>query len=150
MALRKIVIDNPHFLRKKCRPVTEANASVRRVLDDMAEAMYNTGNGAGLAACQIGILKRMVVIDMGDGLLKMVNPKIIEASGRQECEEGCLSFPGRWGKTIRPAVVKVRYLDKNGRKKCIVGKGDMAKCLCHEIDHLNGIVFLDRVVEWIH
>ena len=69
-------------------------ASVRRVLDDMAEAMYNTGNGAGLAACQIGILKRMVVIDMGDGLLKMVNPKIIEASGRQECEEGCLSFPG--------------------------------------------------------
>nr|WP_317413149.1 peptide deformylase [uncultured Solibaculum sp.] len=149
MALRKIVIGNPYFLRRKCRPVLEVNDSIRQMLDDMAETMYHTGNGAGLAACQVGILRRMVVIDMGDGLIKMVNPKLVEAKGRQKCVEGCLSFPGRWGKTIRPAVVTVQYQDENGRKREIVGKGDLAKCLCHEIDHLNGVVFLDRVVQWL-
>lgn len=149
MALRNIVIGNAYFLRRKCRPVLEVNDSIRQMLDDMAETMYHTGNGAGLAACQVGILRRMVVIDMGNRLIKMVNPKLVEAKGRQECVEGCLSFPGRWGKTIRPAEVKVQYLDENGQRRQMVGEGDLAKCLCHEIDHLNGVVFLDRVVQWL-
>lgn len=119
------------------------------ILDDMAETMYAQGNGAGLAACQVGILKRLVVIDMGDGLIKLVNPVVEEQGGLQECEEGCLSIPDRFGKTLRPQFVTVTALDENGKEIRIRGEGDLAKCLCHELDHLDGILFVDHMVEEI-
>ena len=111
--------------------------------------MYNTENGGGLATCQVGILKRLVVIDVGTGLLKLVNPKIIETSGLQERLEGCLSFPNQWGKVLRPQKVTVEALDENGEEIIITGEDQLAQCLCHEIDHLDGVVFVDKVVEWM-
>ncbi len=149
MALRQLRYFDDEILRKKCKEVHVIDGKIRQLLDDMAETMYHTGNGAGLAASQVGILKRLVVIDMGDGLIKLVNPKIIGTSGVQECIEGCLSFPDRWGKTIRPQKVTVQALNENGEEIFVTGENDLAKCLCHEIDHLDGIVFLDRVFEFI-
>ncbi|MPM96056.1 Peptide deformylase [bioreactor metagenome] len=111
--------------------------------------MYNTENGGGLAAPQVGILKRLVVIDMGQGLIKLVNPKIIKQEGTQEVVEGCLSIPNKWGKLIRPAKVTVQALNENGEKIILTGTGDLAKCFCHEIDHLEGILFTDFVTEYI-
>lgn len=102
MALREIVLYDDPVLRKKSRPVAEVNDKIRQLLDDMAQTMYHSQIGAGLAAPQVGILKRLVVIDMGDGLIKLVNPEIVEAEGEQEVIEGCLSFPNRWGKLKRP------------------------------------------------
>lgn len=150
MALRNLRYEDDEILRKKSREVPEVNDKIRQLLDDMADTMYALGNGAGLAACQVGILKRLVVIDMGDGhLMKLVNPKIIGSSGVQECLEGCLSFPDRFGKTVRPQKVIVQALDENGEEQILTGDGELAKCFCHEIDHLNGIVLPDRVTEWI-
>ncbi|WP_066647107.1 peptide deformylase [Christensenella timonensis] len=149
MAQRKLRIFGDDILRKKSREVTEVNDRIRMILDDMAETMYAQGNGAGLAACQVGILKRLVVIDMGDGLIKLVNPVMEEQSGLQECEEGCLSIPDRFGKTLRPQSVTVTALDENGKETRIRGEGDLAKCLCHELDHLDGILFVDHMIEEI-
>ncbi len=149
MAQRKLRILGDDILRKKSREVTEVNDRIRMILDDMAETMYAQGNGAGLAACQVGILKRLVVIDMGDGLIKLVNPVVEEQGGLQECEEGCLSIPDRFGKTLRPQFVTVTALDENGKEIRIRGEGDLAKCLCHELDHLDGILFVDHMVEEI-
>ncbi|ACL74426.1 peptide deformylase [Ruminiclostridium cellulolyticum] len=149
MALRNIRTLDDEVLRKKCRPVDEVNDKVRELLKDMADTMYNTGNGAGLAAPQVGILKRIVVIDMGDGLINLVNPEIVEQKGSQEVIEGCLSILGKWGKVIRPTEVKVKALNEKGEEVIITGKKDMAKCLCHEIDHLDGILFTDKVTEYI-
>jgi peptide deformylase len=149
MALRDIRTLEDDVLRKKSRPVEEVNDKIRELLKDMADTMYNTGYGAGLAAPQIGILRRMVVIDMGDGLINLINPEIIQEKGSQEVIEGCLSIPGRWGKVIRPAEVKVRALNERGDEVIIKGKGDLAKCLCHEIDHLDGVLFIDKVTEYI-
>ncbi|EPR14406.1 peptide deformylase [Ruminiclostridium papyrosolvens] len=149
MALRNIRTVDDEVLRKKSRPVEEVNDKIRELLKDMADTMYNTGNGAGLAAPQVGILKRAIVIDMGDGLINLVNPEILEQKGSQEVIEGCLSIPGKWGKVIRPAEVKVRALNEKGEEVVITGKKDMAKCLCHEIDHLDGILFTDKVTEYI-
>ncbi|WP_024832730.1 peptide deformylase [Ruminiclostridium josui] len=149
MALRNIRTVEDEVLRKKCRPVEEVNDKIRELLKDMADTMYNTGYGAGLAAPQVGILKRAIVIDMGDGLINLVNPEIIEQKGSQKVIEGCLSIPGKWGKVIRPAEVKVKALNEKGEEVIITGKKEMAKCLCHEIDHLDGILFTDKVVEYI-
>ena len=149
MALRELRTGNDPILRKKCRKVEGINDKTRQLLSDMAETMYHTGNGAGLAACQVGILRRLVVIDMGDGLIELVNPRIIGRSGVQECVEGCLSFPGKWGKTIRPMRVTVQAQNRNGEELLVTGEGDMAKCLCHELDHLDGIVLPDRVIAWL-
>ncbi len=149
MALRNICTVEDEVLRKKCRPVEEVNDKIRELLKDMADTMYNTGNGAGLAAPQVGILKRAIVVDMGDGLINLVNPEILEQKGSQEVIEGCLSIPGKWGKVIRPAEVKVRALNEKGEEVIITGKKEMAKCLCHEIDHLDGILFTDKVTEYI-
>lgn len=149
MALRELRTGNDPILRKKCRKVEGINDKTRQLLSDMAETMYHTGNGAGLAACQVGILRRLVVIDMGDGLIELVNPRIIGRSGVQECVEGCLSFPGQWGKTIRPMRVTVQAQNRNGEELLVTGEGDMAKCLCHELDHLDGIVLPDRVIAWL-
>ena len=119
------------------------------ILNDMLETLHNTPNGAAIAAPQVGILKRLIVIDMGTGIYKLVNPKIISTSGTQKCVEGCLSFPNRFGKTIRPSKVTIKALNENGEEVEMTGEGDMAKCFCHEIDHLDGIVFIDKVVEWL-
>lgn len=150
MALRTIITNGDPVLRKKCRTVEKVDDRIRELLNDMAETMYHNGNGAGLAANQIGILKRLVVIDMGQGLIKLINPEIVESFGSHEVVEGCLSFPNVWGKVIRPEKVTVKALDENGNEIILTGEGDLAKCFCHEIDHLNGIVFVDKVIEYIN
>lgn len=149
MALRNIVTDTDHFLRKKSRPVDRFDERLHVLLDDMAETMYHSKIGAGLAAPQVGVLKRLVVIDMGDGLIKLVNPKLVEAEGEQEVIEGCLSFPNRWGKLKRPYRVKVEALNEKGEPVTYEAVGDKAKCFCHEIDHLDGILFVDKVTEFV-
>lgn len=147
MALREIRTFDDEILRKKSKNVEKVDNKIRDLLNDMAETMYNTPNGGGLAGCQVGILKRLVVIDLGEGLIKLVNPEIIKEEGEQVVVEGCLSFPDVWGKLKRPKKVTVQALNENGEKITIKGSGLMAKCLCHEIDHLNGIVFTDKIIE---
>ncbi|AKA72010.1 MULTISPECIES: peptide deformylase [Clostridium] len=149
MALRQIRLFGDEILRKKSREVEVVDDKIRQILNDMADTMYNTENGGGLAGPQVGILKRLVVIDMGEGLIKLVNPKIIEQEGTQEVIEGCLSSPNTWGKLKRPAKVKVQALNENGEEIILTGTGSLAKCFCHEIDHLEGILFTDLVTEYI-
>lgn len=149
MALRQIRLFGDEVLRKKSKPVRVVDDKIMQILNDMAETMYNTGNGGGLAAPQIGILKRLVVIDMGKGLIKLVNPKIIHREGEQEVIEGCLSNPDVWGKLKRPAKVTVQALNEKGKEIILTGRGDLAKCFCHEIDHLDGILFTDWVTEYL-
>lgn len=149
MALRNIRIWEDDILRKKCREVEIVDDKVRMLLKDMAETMYHEGNGAGLAAPQVGVLRRIVVIDMGDGLMNLINPEIIAAEGTQEVIEGCLSIPGKWGKLERPRKVTVKALNEKGEETIIAGEGDLAKCLCHEIDHLDGILYIDKVTEYV-
>jgi peptide deformylase len=149
MALREIRLSNDDVLRKKSKVVEKVDDRIRLILKDMVDTMYNTENGGGLAAPQIGILKRLVVIDMGQGLIKLVNPKITYREGEQKVVEGCLSIPNTWGKLKRPAKVIVEALDENGEKITLTGTGDLAKCFCHEIDHLDGILFTDHVTEYV-
>lgn len=149
MALRQIRLSDDEILRKKSKVVEVVDDKIRQILNDMADTMYNTENGGGLAAPQVGILKRLVVIDMGQGLIKLVNPKIIKQEGTQEVIEGCLSIPNTWGKLIRPAKVTVQTLNENGEEIILTGTGDLAKCFCHEIDHLEGILFTDFVTEYM-
>ena len=149
MALRNIRTVEDEVLRKKSRVVETVDDKVRALLKDMAETMYHAGNGAGLAAPQVGILRRLVVIDMGNGLINLVNPEIIETKGSQEVVEGCLSIPNRWGKLVRPQKVTVKALNESGEEIRITGEGDLAKCLCHEIDHLDGILYIDKVTEFL-
>jgi peptide deformylase len=149
MALRKIRLSNDEILRKKSKVVEKVDDRIRLILNDMADTMYNTENGGGLAAPQVGILKRLVVMDMGQGLIKLVNPEIIYKEGEQKVVEGCLSIPDTWGKLKRPAKVIVKALDENGEEVTFTGTGDLAKCFCHEIDHLDGILFTDFVTEYV-
>lgn len=149
MALRQIRLFGDEILRKRSKEVMVVDDKIRQILNDMADTMYNTENGGGLAAPQIGILKRLVVIDMGQGLIKLVNPRIIKKEGIKEVIEGCLSYPNRWGKLKRPAKVTVQALNEYGKKIILTGTGDLAKCFCHEIDHLDGILFTDFVTEYI-
>lgn len=149
MAIRQIRMYDDEVLRKKCRKVEAVDNHILQLLDDMAETMYHTGNGAGLAANQVGVLKRLAVIDMGEGLMKLINPEIVAQAGTQECIEGCLSFPNRWGKTIRPRRVTVCFLNEKGEETTLTGEGDLAKCLCHELDHLDGTLFVDKAIEFI-
>ncbi|APF26685.1 peptide deformylase [Clostridium sporogenes] len=149
MALRQIRIFDDEILRKKSKVVEVVDDKIRQILNDMADTMYNAENGGGLAAPQVGILKRLVVIDMGQGLIKLVNPKIINKEGTQEVIEGCLSIPNTWGKLKRPKKVTIQALNEYGKKIILTGTGDLAKCFCHEIDHLEGILFTDLVTEYI-
>ena len=144
MALRNIRIDDDPVLRKKARKVEVIDDKIKNLLEDMAETMYNS-DGVGLACPQIGILKRLVTIDVGDeyGLLKMVNPEILESSGEQVGPEGCLSIPDVRGFVKRPEKVKFKYTDIDGNEQIIDATGLLAVCVCHEIDHLNGILFTD-------
>ena len=144
MAIRNIVKDGDPILKKKCRPVEKFDQKLAVLLDDMAETMHQA-NGVGLAAPQVGMLRRVVVIDVGEGVIELVNPKIVAYSGKQEGLEGCLSFPGEWGLATRPNYVKVRAQDRNGDEFEIDGEELLARAFCHEIDHLNGVVFKDVV-----
>lgn len=149
MAILQLRYDGDEILRKKCKEVNVVDDRIREILEDMAETLHTTPNGAAIAANQVGILKRLVVIDMGTGLIKLVNPVIVEAAGEQDCVEGCLSFPDKFGKTVRPQAVVVKALNEQGEEVTLTGVDDMAKCFCHELDHLDGICFVDKVTEWL-
>ncbi|HEX3023397.1 MAG TPA: peptide deformylase [Lachnospiraceae bacterium] len=149
MVLREIRMYDDAILRKKSRLVDVIDDRIRQILQDMAETMYNTEIGGGLATPQIGILKRLVVIDIGQGLIQLVNPLILEQEGTQIVTEGCLSFPNKWGKLVRPLKVTIQALDEYGKELTLTGTGDLAKCFCHEIDHLDGILFTDHVTEYL-
>ncbi|MBR6735891.1 MAG: peptide deformylase [Oscillospiraceae bacterium] len=145
MALRKIVVEGDPVLRKICRPVEKFDARLHMLLEDMADTMYEA-EGVGLAAPQVAILRRVVVIDVGDenGLIEMVNPKIIYDSREQVCDaEGCLSVPGERGLVSRPKKVVCEYFDRNGEKKEITGEDFLARAICHELDHLDGRLYID-------
>jgi len=146
MAIRQLRYLNDSILRKKSREITKIDDRIKILLDDMVETMYEN-EGVGLAAPQVGVLRRAVVIDVGEGLLKLINPEIIETEGESIGLEGCLSVPGRTGKVLRPEIVKVKYLDLDGNEKVVEGTGLLSRALCHEIDHLNGTLFIDNVVE---
>lgn len=147
MAIRKIVIlGEDEVLRKKCRKVEKFDDKLAALLDDMAETMYDA-NGAGLAAPQVGILRRVVTIDVGEGLIELVNPEIIDAVGKKVDVEGCLSVPGRAGMVERPEKVTVRAQNRKGETFEITGVEMLAKCLCHELDHLDGVVYVDKMIE---
>ena len=143
MAIRNIFKDDAPCLYKVARPVEKFDAKLFKLLDDMAETMY-AAEGVGLAAPQVGILRRVFVMDCGDGLIEAINPEILETSGEQEGAEGCLSVPGEYGIVKRPMDVRVRAQDRNGNWFEAEGTGLTARCFCHEIDHLNGIVFLSK------
>ena len=146
MALRQIVKIGEPVLRKKSKVVKEINDRIIELLDDMADTMYEA-DGVGLAAPQVGILKRVVVIDIGDGLIELINPEIIEAEGEYLDNEGCLSVPGESGDVLRPYRVKVRALNRFGETIEIEGEELLARAFCHEIDHLDGILYVDKVVK---
>ncbi len=135
-------------LRKKSREVEKIDDRILTLLDDMAETMYDA-NGVGLAAPQVGILKRIVVIDVGDGLLELINPVITYKKGEQINPEGCLSVPGKSGTVSRPEKVKVRALNRHGEEINIDADGLLAIALCHEIDHLSGTLYIDNVIAYI-
>ncbi|MBQ3702455.1 MAG: peptide deformylase [Oscillospiraceae bacterium] len=150
MARRNILTKEQPALYKKCRPVTEFNPRLHQLLDDMAETLAGE-NGVGLAAPQVGVLRRAVIVletNVPEGeeeyLIELINPEIIEATGEQNGAEGCLSVPGEYGLVKRPMHVKVRAQDRNGNTFEVEGDGLTARCFCHEIDHLEGIVFTSK------
>ena len=147
MAIREIRENGDEILRKKSKEVENVDDKIRELLDDMLETMHKY-NGVGLAAPQVGLLKRVIVIDLYDGNdpLKLVNPVLVKTKGKQECEEGCLSFPNQYAKMIRPEEVVVEALNEKGQKVKIKAKGLLAQVLCHEIDHLDGILFIDKMI----
>ncbi len=143
MAKLKIVKVGDDVLRKKCRPVEEINKKTLRLLDDMAETMRDA-NGVGLAAPQVGILRRIVVIEVEEGnLIELINPKIIAYAGEQVGTEGCLSVPNKWGTVKRPMHVTVRATNRHGEEFEITGSELLARALCHELDHLDGKLYID-------
>ena len=147
MAIRNIRLEKDEILKKKSREIEVIDDKIQTLIDDMIETMYKY-NGVGLAAVQVGILKRVVVIDVedGEGVRVLINPKITKTKGEQEVEEGCLSFPNKYAKMIRPAEVTVEALNENGKKVTIKAKELLAQALCHEIDHLNGITFVEKML----
>ena len=148
MALRNIVKLGDPILYKKSRVVEKFDDRLAMLIDDMKETMYD-GNGVGLAAVQVGILKRVVVIDVGEGPMELVNPEITLKEGEQREQEGCLSLPGKWGTTVRPMKVQVKAQDRNGKWQVFTGEGLKARAFCHELDHLDGILFTSHVVDGV-
>lgn len=147
MAIRNIRKLGDDILRKKCREVDNIDDKILTLLDDMADTLYDA-NGVGLAAPQVGVLKRIALIDVGDGLIELINPEIISTSGSVSEDEGCLSVPGKYGKVTRPQKVTVRATDRYGNEFEITGEGLLARAFCHEIDHLDGIIFVDKVTQY--
>ena len=150
MATRKIRIDGDSILRKICKPVTEMTPRLSQLIDDMFDTMYEA-NGVGLAAPQVGIIKRIVVIDIGDkNPLTLINPEIIETSGEQTGDEGCLSLPGKVGQVTRPMRVVCKALDRDLNEITVTGEGLLARAICHEADHLEGILYKDKVEDGLY
>lgn len=146
MAIRNIVKLGDDILRKVCRTQLTFDDRLAMILDDMADTMYRA-EGVGLAAPQVGILRRYCVVDVGDGIIELVNPVIEKQSGRQEGEEGCLSIPGKYDTVIRPMKVRIHAQDRNGKPFTLTAEGFKARAICHEIDHLDGILYIDKVVK---
>lgn len=142
MGIRKILTDKEPALHKVCKSVTSFDGKLHKLLDDMAETMQQAG-GVGLAAPQVGILRRVVVVDLGDEILELVNPSLLETDGDQTGAEGCLSVPGRYGLVKRPYYAKVRAQDRNGEWFEVEGEEIIARCFCHELDHLDGIMYTE-------
>lgn len=149
MAIREIRQIGDDILNKKCKPVTKMTARTQMLVGDMLETMYER-MGVGLAAPQVGILKRIVVIDVGEGPIVLINPEIIETSGEQTGEEGCLSVPGKYGIVTRPNHVKVRAQNLDMEEFEIEGEDLLARAFCHEIDHLSGHLYVDKVEDGLH
>jgi len=146
MAMRTIRTNGDEILRKKSKVVDNINQRVLLLIKDMKETMYNS-KGIGLAAPQVGILKRIVVIDIGEGPITLINPEILQMEGSQLASEGCLSIPGVQKNVERPEIVKVKGLNETGEEVIIDAEGLFARAICHEIDHLNGILFIDKAIE---
>ena len=144
MAIRNIVTEGDSVLRKTCRSVLNFDERLAQLLDDMKETMYKA-EGVGLAAPQVGILRRICVIDVGNGPVVMINPVITATDGEQTGTEGCLSNPGKYGTVTRPAKVTATAMDENGEVKVYEAEGLFARAICHELDHLDGVVFTDKV-----
>ena len=148
MGLRKILTVIEPSLHKMCRPVEQFDGKLHKLLDDMKETLLDAG-GVGLAAPQVGILRRVVVVDTGEEILELVNPELLETSGEQVGAEGCLSVPGKYGLVKRPMVAKVRAQDRNGDYFEAEGEELIARCFCHEIDHLDGIVYTEVMERYL-
>ncbi|MBQ7714799.1 MAG: peptide deformylase [Clostridia bacterium] len=149
MAKLNIVKVGDDVLRKKCRPVIQITPRIITLLDDMAETLHEA-DGVGLAAPQVGVLRRICIVECEEGkLYEMINPEIIAVDGEQEELEGCLSVPGRWGYTKRPMTVTVKATDRNGNEYTVTGSGLEARAFCHEIDHLDGVIFTDNAVRML-
>lgn len=149
MAIRTIVKEGDPTLRKVCRPVTEFNERLWTMLDDMAETMH-AADGVGLAGPQVSYLRRVVVIDVGDGVIEMINPEILKKSRKtQYVQEGCLSCPNKWGMTTRPMKVKFKAQDRHGEWFEMEAEELFAQAVCHELEHLDGKLFVDIVEEWV-
>lgn len=144
MAIRNIVTLGDDVLRKVCRTQLNFDDKLHTILDDMKETMYKA-EGVGLAAPQVGILRRFCIIDVGEGIIELINPVITETSGSQTGNEGCLSLPGKFDEVTRPMKVTVRAQDRFGKNFTVTGEGLLARALCHEIDHLDGVLYIDRV-----
>ena len=147
MAIRNLRLEGDEILSKKSREVEEIDEKIQILIDDMIETMHKY-NGVGLAAVQVGILKRVVVIDLYDdkGPIVLINPVIIKEKGEQEVEEGCLSFPNQFAKIVRPAEIVAEYTDRDGKRMRVKAKELLAQALSHEVDHLNGEVFIDKII----
>jgi peptide deformylase len=146
MAIRNIITVGDKTLRKKSRKVDDINEHIKTLLCDMADTLHSTSDGVGLAAPQVGVLRRAVVIDMGDGVMNFINPEITASEGSREGVESCLSVPDRVATVVRPQKVTVRAINEKGEEFAMDADGMLAVCLCHEIDHLNGILFVDRAI----
>lgn len=142
MGLRKILTDKEPALHTVCKPVVKFDQKLHKLLDDMSETLRQA-NGVGLAAPQIGIVRRVVIVDVGDEILELVNPTLVETSGEQTGPEGCLSVPGKYGLVTRPNYAKVRAQDRDGNWFEAEGEELIARCFCHELDHLDGIVYTE-------
>lgn len=147
MAIRNLRLEGDEILKKKSREVEEIDEKIQILIDDMIETMHKY-NGVGLAAVQVGVLKRVVTIDIydGKGPIVMINPIIIKTKGEQEVDEGCLSFPNQFARVIRPAEVTAEYTDRNGKRMRVKAKELLAQAICHELDHLEGEVFIDKII----
>lgn len=146
MALRNIRINEDEVLRKKSRVIEKIDDRLLILIEDMKETMYEA-NGVGLAAPQVGILKRVVIIDIGEGPIVLINPEIVETKGTYVDVEGCLSLPGRQGYVERPEYTKVKALNEQGQEIIVEGEDLLSKALCHELDHLDGVLYIDKLVE---
>lgn len=147
MAIRNLRLEGDEILKKKSREVEKIDEKIQILIDDMIETMHQY-NGVGLAAVQVGILKKVIVIDLYDdhGPMVLINPIILKTKGEQEVDEGCLSFPNQFAKVIRPAEVIAEYTDREGKRRKVKAKELLAQAICHEMDHLNGEVFVDKMI----